>query len=100
MFWQVSEVRDVWSLGISLIEFATGVVPHSELHWMRALFTIPRSEPPTLASSLKLDSNATLPFSDQLHAFLARCLVKDPEKRASVAELLRDPWIEQAQSGD
>ena len=35
-------------------------------------------------------------WSSQFKDFTARCLVKDPSKRATAAELLKHPFLEQA----
>lgn len=77
---------DVWSLGITAIELATGDPPLSGLHPMRALFQIPREPPPVLPLSAR-------PDAPKLTHFVARCLVKDFEQRPTTAILIHDPFI-------
>ncbi|ETO07986.1 hypothetical protein RFI_29406, partial [Reticulomyxa filosa] len=72
---------DIWSLGITAIEMATGKAPLWNLHPLKAVLTIPKSNPPTLPQ----DKN----FSKEFHDFVANCLVKDPTKRPSAQQLFR-----------
>jgi len=70
----------VWSLGITLIEMADGIPPLGDINPFRALRMIPDNPPPTLAHPDK--------FSKEMNNFIARCLVKDPQRRPSSIELL------------
>lgn len=71
---------DVWSLGISAMEMAELVPPHSDVHPMRVLFKIIRDPSPKLK-----DKQA---WSVNFHDFLAKCLTKDPKNRPTSNELL------------
>uniref|UniRef100_A0A182MYC1 Protein kinase domain-containing protein n=1 Tax=Anopheles dirus TaxID=7168 RepID=A0A182MYC1_9DIPT len=76
---------DIWSLGITLIEFAQMEPPNSEMSPMRVLLKIQKSEPPKLDQPSKWSAH----FND----FLARALVKDPQQRPSTDVLMGLPFI-------
>lgn len=71
---------DIWSLGITIYEIATGNPPYADQEPMRAIFLIPRSSPP------RLDGNA---FSLHLKEFVAACLSEKPEDRPAAADLMK-----------
>ena len=87
-------VADVWSLGITVLEMAEGKPPYAEVHPMRvcvrcddvmfyssqAIFLIPMRPPPTFKKPEK--------WSPLIIDFVAKCLVKTPEERASATSLL------------
>jgi len=79
---------DIWSLGISAIEMAELVPPHSDVHPMRVLFKIIRDPSPTL----KDKQGWTLNFQD----FLSKCLTKDQKSRPSATDLLQHKFISSA----
>ncbi|KAI8851327.1 sterile 20-like kinase 3 [Chytridium lagenaria] len=72
-YWMAPEVilrsaygckADIWSLGITAIELATGLPPYSNLHPLRVLFMIPKCDPPRLPET----------FSKMFREFLELCL--------------------------
>jgi serine/threonine-protein kinase 24/25/MST4 len=73
---------DVWSLGITFIEMATGFPPHFDTHPMRVIFLIPTRPPPVLEAA---------GFSETAKEFVASCLQKEPASRPSASELLAHP---------
>jgi len=77
---------DIWSLGITAYECATGKPPHAEEHPMRVLFIIPKTPPPALGPQ----------FSKQLRDFVAFVLVKEPHERPSAKEVLKHRALREA----
>jgi serine/threonine-protein kinase 24/25/MST4 len=84
------EKADIWSLGITAIECATGSAPHAHLHPMRALFVIPQSAPPELPED---DGEFEGKFSLEFRDFVKKCLRMDPNLRPSAEELLNHPFL-------
>lgn len=77
---------DIWSLGCTIMELATGRRPYHELSAMQVLFRMVEDRCPPIPSSL----------SPELTDFLRSCFVWDPEERPSAAQLMRHPFIRKA----
>ena len=76
---------DIWSLGCTIVEMATGAAPWSHLsNQFAAMYqiTVGNGRPP-LPDSL----------SQEAHDFLDLCFVRDPEARADVVTLKRHPFV-------
>ncbi|GAB0092124.1 serine/threonine-protein kinase 10 [Sergentomyia squamirostris] len=76
---------DIWSLGITLIEFAQMEPPNSEMSPMRVLLKIQKSDPPKLDQPSK--------WSKEFNDFIFRALVKDPQNRPTTDTLMNLPFI-------
>ncbi|XP_076241263.1 sterile20-like kinase isoform X3 [Calliopsis andreniformis] len=76
---------DIWSLGITLIEFAQMEPPNHEMSPMRVLLKIQKNDPP------KLDQPGK--WSKDFNDFIAKALIKDPTSRPTADELLKHPFI-------
>lgn len=94
-FWMAPEViqeslydekADIWSLGITAIELATGLPPYATAHPYRALMLIPKNDPPRLD-----DTHSRL-----IRDFVAACLRKNPKDRPSAEQLLTHPFLRKA----
>ena len=94
-YWMAPEVisqtsydakADIWSLGVTSIELATGNPPHYSIPPINALFKIQTDPPPVL------DNSFTAAFRD----FASQCLQKDMNQRPSAEALLEHKFIKSA----
>ncbi|KAI9365991.1 kinase-like domain-containing protein [Zopfochytrium polystomum] len=97
-YWMAPEVimraeyafkADIWSLGITIIELATGNPPFAELMPQKALSLIPHCRPPQLKGQ----------FSSLMKEFVDLCLKEDPDQRPSAEDLLKTRFITSATKG-
>lgn len=82
---------DIWSLGITAIELATGDVPYSNMHPMEIVANVLQNDPPNVSKS---------DFSRNFRKLIRVCLMKNPSERASAAELLKQSTIKKAKNSD
>ncbi|XP_056591633.1 mitogen-activated protein kinase kinase kinase kinase 3 isoform X2 [Triplophysa dalaica] len=80
---------DIWAVGITAIELAELQPPMFDLHPMRALFLMTKSnfQPPKLKDKVKWTNN--------FHNFVKLALTKNPKKRLPADKLLQHPFVSQ-----
>lgn len=74
---------DIWSLGCTVLELATGRRPYHELSAMQVLFRMVEDRRPPIPSHI----------SPEAKDFLRSCWIWDPQERPSARDLLRHPFI-------
>uniref|UniRef100_A0A1I8B363 mitogen-activated protein kinase kinase n=1 Tax=Meloidogyne hapla TaxID=6305 RepID=A0A1I8B363_MELHA len=82
---------DVWSLGITLVELATGKFPYVNREAFKLMVEIKEKDAPRLTP--EKDG-----FSPEFCGFVADCLQKDMEMRPKFRELLERPLLQKAAS--
>ncbi|CDK24240.1 unnamed protein product [Kuraishia capsulata CBS 1993] len=75
---------DIWSLGITIYEFATGNPPYSDKDAMRAMQLITSHEPP------RLEGRNHSPI---LKEIIALCLDESPDSRPMAEDLLKSKFV-------
>uniref|UniRef100_A0A4W6E9Q2 Mitogen-activated protein kinase kinase kinase kinase n=1 Tax=Lates calcarifer TaxID=8187 RepID=A0A4W6E9Q2_LATCA len=80
---------DIWAVGITAIELAELQPPMFDLHPMRALMLMSKSnfQPPRLKEKSK--------WSAGFHSFVKMALIRNPRKRPSAETLLQHPFVTQ-----
>lgn len=76
---------DIWSLGVTCYECATGNPPFAQYEALRAIQLIPKNPP------AKLD--ASQPWTQPMRDFLAFCLTEDPNERMTAEDLQKTKFI-------
>ncbi|XP_012823557.1 mitogen-activated protein kinase kinase kinase kinase 5 isoform X1 [Xenopus tropicalis] len=84
-----NQLCDIWAVGITAIELAELQPPMFDLHPMRALFLMSKSnfQPPKLKEKMK--------WSQSFHNFVKVSLIKNPKKRPPAERLLTHQFVVQ-----
>ncbi|XP_041819905.1 mitogen-activated protein kinase kinase kinase kinase 3-like isoform X4 [Chelmon rostratus] len=84
-----NQLCDIWAVGITAIELAELQPPMFDLHPMRALLLMTKSnfQPPKLKDKVKWTGN--------FHQFVKIALTKNPKKRSAADKLLQHPFVSQ-----
>jgi len=86
-----NSLADIWSFGITILELAHGHAPFARLPPMKVLLMTIQSPPPTLETD-----SGKKHFSKAMRDIVAKCLIKDPTKRPSAANLLEHKFFKTA----
>lgn len=86
---------DIWSLGLVLLELASGQFPIEAFRSEQRLTYIERIQSMIRESSPRLPDQ--LGYSALFHDFINSMLTKDQNQRACTSQLLNHPWIVEQQ---
>lgn len=82
-----TEKVDIWSFGIFAMEMADGDPPYIDEQQSHIIFNIVKKDPPQINER----------WSNEFREFVKKCLTKNPDKRPSAEELLKHPFLKDAE---
>ncbi|KAL3312918.1 STE20/SPS1- proline-alanine-rich protein kinase [Cichlidogyrus casuarinus] len=87
-----NQKADIWSIGITAIEMATGQAPYAKFPPMKVLLLTLQNDPPDIDTAASI-TNQYVNYGQKFRKFTKSCLIKDAAARIPAKELLQHSFI-------